>query len=240
MRFVVLSAFRNSAGGQITRWMDQIVNLRRELRQSHFCYLRAVAVEGDSKDATLVQLKSLAVKMAGLFEIDVVMCNHGGPVFGSTEDHARMAALSKVSNAMLDSVRGNDDIVIYVESDLIWEGSTISALIDHVLAGHSDVVAPLVFAGDNFYDVYAYRGLDGSRFSPFAPYHSSLRSNPLSSSLTGLVEVSSVGSCLVMRGGTARRVRIVNGDALVGWCGEARRLGYRISVAPELRIRHPA
>lgn len=240
MRFVIGSAFRNAAWRQINRWMDQILNLRRELRQKHFCYLRAVAVEGDSKDATRAQLEALGAKVSGLFELEIVTCNHGGPVYRSTESPRRMVALSKVGNAIFNSVRENDDILIYVESDLIWEGSTISALIDHVVAGEADVVAPLVFAGDNFYDVYAYRGLDGSRFSPFAPYHSSLKSNPLSSSLTGLTEVSSVGSCLVMRGETARRVRIVNGDALVGWCGEARRLGYQISVAPGLRIRHPA
>lgn len=233
MRFVVASAFRNAAGQQISRWMDQVISLRHELRQKHFCYLRAVAVEGDSRDATRAQLEALAHKHKGQFELQIVTCNHGGPVYHSTEHPQRMEALSKVGNAIFDSVRENDDIVIYVESDLIWDGTTISALIDHVVAGEADVVSPLIFAGDNFYDVYCYRGLDGTRFSPFAPYHSSLKS-------IGLTEVSSVGSCLVMRSEIARKVRIVNGDALIGWCEQARLQGYTISVDPTLSIRHPA
>lgn len=233
MHFCIASAFRNAAGQQITRWMDQIINLRRELRQKHFCYLRAVAVEGDSRDATRAQLEALADKMKGLFELEIVTCNHGGPVYGSTESPQRMEALSKVGNAIFDSVRENDDILVYVESDLIWDGATISALIDHVVADESDIVSPLVFAGENFYDVYGYRGLDGNRFAPFPPYHSSLNS-------IVLTEVSNVGSCLVMRGEVARKVRIVNGDALVGWCEQARKQGYTISVDPSLSIRHPA
>ncbi len=233
MRFCVASAFRNSAGQQITRWMDQVINLRRVLRQKHFCYLRAIAVEGDSKDATKAQLESLSAKMAGQFELEIVTCNHGGPIYGSIESPQRMEALSKVGNAIFDSVRDNDDILVYVESDLIWDGVTISALIDHVIEGESDIVSPLIFAGENFYDIYAFRGLDGVRLSPFPPYHVSLK--PI-----GLTEVSSAGSCLVMRGEIARKVRIVNHDALIGWCAEARRQGYKISVDPNLSIRHPA
>lgn len=233
MRFCVASAFRNAAGQQITRWMDQILDLRHVLRQKHFCYLRAVAVEGDSRDATRAQLEALSTKMAGQFELEIVTCNHGGPVYGSTESPQRMAALSKVGNAIFYSVRDNDDVLVYVESDLIWDGATISALIDHVVGGQSDVVAPLIFAGDNFYDVYGYRGLDGQRFAPFKPYHSSL-------SALGLTEVSSAGSCLVMKGEVGRGVRIVNDDALVGWCEQARQQGYTISVDPNLSIRHPA
>lgn len=233
MRFVVASAFRNAAGQQITRWMDQVINLRSELRQKHFCYLRAVAVEGDSRDATRAQLQALADKMKPQFELEIVTCNHGGPVYGSIESLQRMEALSKVGNAIFDSVRDNDDILVYVESDLIWDGTTISALVDHVVTGEVDIVAPLIFAGDNFYDVYAYRGLDGSRFSPFPPYHASLTQS-------GLTEVSSVGSCLVMRGEIARKIRIVNNGALVGWCEQAREQGYKIWVDPSLSIRHPA
>lgn len=233
MRFAIASAFRNAAGVQITRWMDQVISLRRELRQKHFCYLRAVAVEGDSQDATRAQLEALSSKIAGQFELEIVTCNHGGPVYGSTESPQRMEALSKVGNAIFNSVRDSDDILVYVESDLIWDGATISGLIDRVIAGESDIISPLIFAGDNFYDVYAYRGLDGQRFAPFPPYHSSLKS-------IGLTEVSSVGSCLVMRGEIARKVRIVNGDALVGWCEQARLQGYKIAVDPKLSIRHPA
>lgn len=232
MRFVVASAFRNAAGQQINRWMDQVLNLRRELRQKYFCYLRAVAVEGDSTDATQAQLQALATKVSGLFELEIVTCNHGGPVYHSTESPQRMEALSKVGNAILGSIRENDDIVIYVESDLIWDGATISALIDHVVAGESDVVAPLVFAGNNFYDVYLYRK-NGERFGPFPPYHSQLNA-------LGLTDVDSAGSCLVMRAEVARKCRIRDGRALLGFCDDVRANGYSIKVDSTLSIRHPA
>lgn len=239
MRFVVASAHRNSAGNQVRRWISQLVALKHELRQHYYCSFRAVAVEGDSTDNTRDDLVNIAA--AADIDLQLVTCNHGGPVYGSTEQPERMAALSKVGNAIFDSVRESDDVLVYVESDLVWDAETVRSLIDHATLGRVDktaydVVSPLVFAGDNHYDCWALRGLDGERFAPFPPYHSSLKSF---AEIGGLVEVSSAGSCLVMRAEIVRRVRIVNDNALVGWCEEARRQGYRIWVAPELRIRHP-
>ena len=243
MKIAAASAFRNSSNQQILRWMSQLVALRAELREHYYCSLRTVAVEGDSTDETAERLQAKAARELAPRDIgfQLVTCNHGGPVFGSTEAPERMVALSKVGNAVFDAVRPDDDVLVYVESDLIWDAETIRGLIDYVTTRCEDVaedapihvIAPMVFAGDNFYDVFAYRGSDGARFSPFPPYHSSLKPS------IELVEVSSAGSCLVMTGEVARCVRIKDDNALVGWCAEARRRGYRIWVAPELRIAHP-
>lgn len=251
MKFVVASAHRNTAGAQARRWMHQLVALKAELRNHYYCSFRAVAVEGDSTDNTRKELVDLALAVD--IDLELRTCNHDGPVYGSTEQPERMAALSKVGNAIFDAVRPDDDVLVYVESDLVWEAETIRKLIDYVIPHRiqvtqhqdrvpsfvdgvcdADVVAPMVFAGDNHYDIWALRGLDGVRFSPSYPYHESL------SRKTSLTEVSSAGSCLVMSAEVARRVRILNDNALVGWCEEARRQGYRIWVAPELRIRHSA
>jgi hypothetical protein len=145
-------------------------------------------------------------------------------------------------------------VVVYVESDLVWDGETLRKLIDLVVpfkvdvtrhesatseyvdgARPWDVVAPMIFAGEHFYDVYSFRGLDSSRFAPFPPYHSSLRRHG------ELTEVSCVGSCLVMPATVARdkRVRMESG-ALVEWCEKARAVGYRLAVVPDLVVRHPA
>lgn len=173
------------------------------------------------------------------FDLVIVECNHGGPHFGSTEHPDRMEALSKVGNAMLSSVGDNHDVVIYVESDLIWDAETICSLVEHVIGkpgvnylhGECDVAAPLIFAGEHFYDIFVFRK-DGDRFSPFPPYHSGLASY-------GLTDVDSAGSCLVMKGEVARRCRIRNSDVLIGFCADAKSQGYRICVDPSLRVNHP-
>lgn len=246
MNVCVASAFRNAPQPQVQRWVNQVHRLH-DAMTGHT--VRCVAVEGDSTDDTRFHLFNhldIASHYQENFKWDIVTCNHGGPVFGSTESPDRMACLSLVGNAIFDSVRDSDDVLVYVESDLIWTPETIMSLIEHL--ANTDVVAPLVFAGDNFYDVYCYRGLDGSRFSPFAPFHESLVYTILRLETDGTVSefkppklfpVSSVGSCLVMHGHVARSARIRNGQALVGWCEDARSLGYRISVALGLRVEHP-
>jgi hypothetical protein len=79
--------------------------------------------------------------------------------------------------------------------------------------------------------VYGFRGLDGSRFAPFEPYHSTLN---------GLTEVSSVGSSFVMMGYVALRTRINNNGALPGFWEDARARQFRVFVDPTLRVVHPA
>ena len=88
---------------------------------------------------------------------------------------------------------------------------------------------PLVMAGDCFYDVWGYRDLNGERFSPFAPFCAGLGAS--------MFEVSSIGSCLAMRGDVAMSCRIRDEYCLVGWCRDARAQGYRIAVCPDLMVR---
>jgi hypothetical protein len=242
LRIVVGSAFRNAAGAQVSRWMSQVAALRRELRDHYYCAFRAVAVEGDSRDSTREQLISEAQGQG--VDLTLVTCNHGGPHYGSTEQPERMAALSMVGNAILDAVVPEDDVLVYVESDLIWEPETIRRLVDHVLrpngeAGTVDpntaahVYAPLTMAADLFYDIWGVRDLKGNRFSPFPPFHHGLNGVPM--------EVGSLGSCLVMPARAARDVNVrMRRGALVEWSGFAREAGYRLMVCPDLKVRHPA
>ena len=228
MNVVVGSAFRNS-DGNVGRYMKQVAALGH-LNPSDG--IRVVAVEGDSTDRTWNILDNVAIKQ--YLDVQRVKCEHGGPVFGSVETPERFAALSKVGNAIFDSVLEDDDVLLYVESDLVWDAPTASTLITRALArtGGFDVLAPLVMAGECLYDIWAFRKLDGERFSPFTV--------PAFLSPNGSTfEVSSVGSCLAMRGEVARRCRIRNDLCLVGWCEDARANGYKIGVCPDLIVRHP-
>lgn len=228
MIIAVGSAFRN-AEHYALRYMQQVQRLKEHAGPNH--QVRVIAVEGDSTDRTREALLGCALT-CGL-DLDLRTCNHGHPPFGSTESPIRLAALSEVGNTILNAVRSTDDVLLYVESDLLWDSHTVGTLIDMAMRRDEDfdIFAPMIFAGPLFYDVFAYRK-NGERFIPFHPYHIALKD--------GLTEVDSCGSCLAMRAEVASVVRIPDGNALIGWCDEARRQGFHIAVQPQLRVMHPA
>jgi hypothetical protein len=143
-----------------------------------------------------------------------------------------MKALAYVGNGILESVPADVDVLVYIESDLLWRPKPILALIEQLVAGETDIVAPLVFAGEAFYDIFAFRA-QGERFSPFPPYHRGFAEG------ADRLEVESAGSCLVMRGDVARACRIGETEGLVSFCADARAKGYRIWVDRRVRIDHP-
>jgi hypothetical protein len=233
MKIVVLSFFRNSAHGQLQRFMRQVADLRAALAPRYDVGL--VAVYGDCTDNTGELLEAFCDALR--IPATIVRCDHGGPVYGSTEQPERMRDLSKIANKGLDyvvSMTGPADYFVwYVESDLIWKPETVARLVMRLENEPVAAVAPLIFAGPHFYDVYSFRGLDGSRFAPFAPYHQTLLPEYMT-------EVSSVGSAFLMKGYVAQHVRIKNDGALPGFWEEARRLGYHVYVDPMERVEHPA
>ena len=221
MNIVVGSAFRNSTH-YLNRYFNQVQALQEHLEPRH--RVRIIAAEGDSTDNT-----RLALTRPGVQLVDVT---HGKRLFGSTEEEDRLVTLSKIGNAIFESVKPTDDILVYVESDLVWDPVTMGQLIAHAVkwSGGFDVFAPLVMAGPHFYDIWGFRK-NGVRFGPFIPFHPELRG--------GLTEIDSAGSCLVMRSVVAQKCRIWNNYCLVGWCEDARKHGYRIAVCADLKINHP-
>lgn len=228
MRLTVMSLWRNSARNAPTYFE----RLRRFADTYPHIQVRALAVEGDSTDNTQDALH-LAARYYDV-PMDLVVFNHGGPVHGSTEAPERMKQLSAVFNAGLDAAPGGFDVLVYVENDLRWEPESIFRLVDGVDNRPGiDVLAPKVMADTAFYDIWAFRGLDGQRFSPFNPWHVDVqRSHP-----GDYVELSSVGSCLAMRPPVARQVRIRDDNAIVGWCADARGKGYSIYMDPGAEVR---
>jgi hypothetical protein len=221
MNLVVGSAFRNT-GHFSLQYLERVKEL-----QHFFPKTRVIAVEGDSTDDTRAQLERGAKYHK--IPLDLRTCNHGGPVFGSVETTERMVALSKVGNAIFDGVVESDDVLLYIECDLIWRPRDLVGLIQYAAHNKRHVIAPLVMAGPHFYDIWGFRGLDGNRFGPFPPYYPGLADRPF--------EVGSVGSCLAMSAEIARRCRIRNDYCLVGWCEDARNHGYRIYVDPNTKVR---
>jgi hypothetical protein len=233
MRIVVGSAFRDTPPWRAERYFDRVAALREHARSGHS--VRVIAAEGDSTDDT----RAILAREAARCRLDVAFpeCRTGAPRYGSTEEPARMRALSIVANAIMGAVEPEDDVLVYVENDIVWDPHTIGSLIDAARERRDgiDVWSPMVMAGAAFYDVWAFRGLDGARFAPFSPFHSGFGERLA----VGLpLEVSSVGSCLVMRAEVARAVRIANGGALVDWCEQARLAGFRIAAWPAFSVQH--
>jgi len=223
MRLVVGSAFRNSAD-RLAGYFNQVVALQAAMFPWE---VRVVAAEGDSTDTT----RELLLNYSGVLAVTVLDAGHGGPVFGSTESPERLRLMSTVGNRIFEAVEDDDDVLVYVESDLLWDPKTIKTLVLHACQRslRFDIFAPFVMAGEAFYDTWGFRRNE-ERFSPFPPYHPALGEDPI-------CRVDSAGSCLVMRGEIAQRCRIRNDYGLVGWCEDARRCGYKIGVVPALRVR---
>ena len=237
MKVLLISAFRNSSPMHVRRWFDQVFLLS----QWRGIDLHTIAIEGDSRDDST--RRYLEEGQRCLHPITIAHFSHGGPHFGSIVDTQRFEQLSKVGDFWLRCVADSlyADVAVFVESDLIWDPGTMADLALKVLetCHPFDVIAPAVFAGGCFYDVWGFRGLDGAQFAPFFPYHSSLSS--VASLPPGYpVEVSSVGSCVALTPALARAVPSMSGGAFVGWCANVRAAGYRIAIAPSLRIHHPA
>lgn len=211
--------------------MRQVRELADHAGEDHT--VRVLAVEGDSSDTTRRALALWAHTLE--LELELLTHNHGHPPFGSTESPTRLEALSGVAAAIFAGVREDDDVLVYVESDLIWHPHHIGGLVDIAIErrGGFDIVAPMIWAApDVFYDIWGFR-IAGERFEPVAPYHPKLED-------TGITELESAGSCLVMRAELAAKVPPPETLALVEWCANARAAGYRLGVARELNIRHPA
>lgn len=224
----VISFFRNSwIRGHLSNYFRQVHALQQYLGADY--HVRLISVEGDSSDDTRESLHRYA-KNYGM-QMQLVDRSHGKRDFGSTEEHDRLETLSWVGNGGLEAVSDTDDLVLYVESDLVWDPGTIKRLMDRLSPG-VDIVSPLVFAGQHFYDVFCYRDIDGNRFAPFYPYSRGL-------DICTWAEVSSVGSCLVMPAEIAQTIRIPGAEVLIGFCRVAREAGHHIFVDAAERIYHP-
>jgi len=228
MRVAVGSAFRNSSRNHhLDRYFDQVLRLR-DILHSRGDFIRVIAVEGDSRDDTRAQLMSRALK--SILSLCLHTRNHGCREWGSVESPERMEKLSYVLNGVLEGVHQEDEVLIYVESDLVWSPETFIRLIEQLKPG-VDVIAPLIFAGEHFYDVWGFRK-NGARFGPFYPYHHELLEDQLT-------VVDSVGSSFVMRAEVARGCRSIDGEALVGLCRDVWAKHYSVYCDARERINHP-
>lgn len=226
MNVVICSAFRNSAT-YIDRYFDQIDRLANLLARRGD-WLSLVLGYGDSTDGTGELLFEAAANSIGARLVDV---SHGGQAYGSIVNAERFRQLAYIGNKIFANVPDDADAVIWLESDLIWEPGVIAELLNH-LQWHA-CVAPMVLDsnGVTFYDVWAYRR-GGVEFAKQPPYHVGLNGDHM-------VEMDSVGSCVVMRADAAKRVTVPEADVLVGVCRQIREMGGRVWLDSSQKVYHP-
>ena len=228
MNVCLCSAFRN-AMPYLDRYIDQINKLEDALivRGDH---LQLIWGEGDSTDGTLAELHRMA------FGATIVDCTHGGKEFGSVVDSQRFKQLAYVGNRILGAVPTSADAVIWAESDLIWEPSTMLRLIDRTTV--YPAIAPLCllrregYPENAFYDTWAFRK-HGRHFTQFPPY---FRGFDFRQGHAYLVD--SAGSCLAMKGDIARQVHFTEDEVFVGLSKQIYQCGGGVYVDPNCAVYH--
>lgn len=226
MNITVISIFRNACR-YLERYFEQMDDLQAALTQRGDC-LHLLLGYGDSTDGTG---EALFDECYFRFDAHLVDVSHGGPVFGSIEHPQRFKQLAAIGNRLLDCVPPNADVVGFVESDLIWDAATLVRLIDHIQ--DYVAVAPMVMDGpESFYDVFAFRA-NGKRFSKKPPYHSCF------DEYARLYPLDSAGSVLFADAYLARKAKLSDGEAIVGYCKDLREQGGSIWLDAQASVLHP-
>lgn len=212
---LLASAFRNGES-YVERYFAQVNELRRHIP------IQLRIAEGDSTDDTYQAIESYLQDGDELYQI-----SHGGQVYGSVDSPDRWGQIAYVWNALFDKIEPQGPMIL-VEADLVWQPETMLTLGDHLSS--VDAVAPLSMAGDRFYDTWGHRGTDGIMFAGQPPFHQSI---------SGLTEIDSAGSCIVMREHVYRDCRFGPTDGIVGFGNDIRAKGYHLFVDPSVRVDHP-
>lgn len=237
-KVIVITPFRNTARN-IDRYFSQLKSLSNLLAES-FTQLFLIALEGDSVDRTkdIIQAKS-EYHSIPLTLIDV---SHGQMSWKSVEDVRRLEAMSSIMNRGLDEASkiatDNSDIVVWLMSDIEYNAESLAEMIEDVgteAEGVDDIYAPVVLVSgtERFYDTWAYRH-KGERFRQSYPYFDGFDAPD---SGHHIFEITSAGTCLVMRAEVAKQCR-ANKDEAVSFCQDARDKGYRIWLAKYCDVYH--
>lgn len=229
MNITLCSTFRNSTS-YLADYFNQILALDYELHKRKD-KLTLLWGEGDSTDGTQAQLEAAKWR----FKATLVDVSHGGPEFGSVVDSERFTQLAHVGNTMLDAYRKKEsDVLLWVESDLIWAPDTMLTLIDHL--DKYPAVAPLVLLDrpgwpkGSFYDTWGFRK-DGKHFTHRRPYHKANDGH-------SLLQIDSAGSCMAVRGEMAKELHFPEEDVFVGFSKQIYEHGGTLWLDPTVSVTH--
>jgi hypothetical protein len=224
--------------------MKRRINICSALKQgstyekSFFCQVKALTEKGYEIGVVVVVVDGETISSATLLaaQSDQRVCfvfegPRGAPTCFMQE---RAVSWARACNMALEqSLKTPSEFTLWVESDLSFPCDLIELLMEP----NQDVVAPIVMLGANFYDSWGFRDLAGKCITTLAELQA-LRRGP-----GPLTELSSVGSCLLLRSslldvGIRMPPRYENG-LLVGFCQDARASGARVFCRQDVAIIHP-
>lgn len=230
MNITICSAFRNSSA-YIGRYFEQMAGLRAALETRGDCFVLIVG-EGDSVDDSGDALYAAIVE--GRYETTLLDVSHGGPYHGSVVHPERFKQLASIWNEIWSAIQPSANVVVFLESDLIWDAPTLLSLID--TSDKYAVIAPMVmleragYPSPFFYDSWAARK-DGNRIQAAPPYFPGWdMKTPL--------QVDSMGSVLAMSGDLARQLHWPDEDVVIGVCRQIYEAGGAIYLDPTLKVIH--
>jgi GT2 family glycosyltransferase len=194
-------------------------------------------VEGNSADRTSGWLKR---HQRRLFPREIRLFHHHvtGSGVASVVSDTRFRNLSAVGNTVLRPARDSGaDFVLWIESDFIISDDLLKTLLEATeRPDWKDTlgVCPVPLAGDQFYDTWAFQGLDGRWWSGgeaefFKTYPD--RYLPL----------ATAGSCILFNGSALRAHDLDFGEAgcLPGLCGGGQAAGLKLLCDTSIVIQHP-
>lgn len=193
----IASIFRDAVG-YLPRYLSQVDGLLRGAGRAHLVWL-----EGDSRDGTRAQLERAAETFRERYGTLTTLTRYdtGGPLWPSIDHAPRWKQLASCWNRNMVAVQPSQ-IVVFAESDLIWQPETVwrlVELVDHrnAPAGGApfDVVYGALFhQAGHFYDTHATvsAGQHWSIHPPFVPAEA-IRDDRF-------VKVDSAGGLIVTRG----------------------------------------
>lgn len=226
MRITICSIFRNSEK-YLHRYFEQIEELILDLAK-YGNTINLLLGEGDSNDRTRESLPK--------YGYEIVDVTHGGKEYGSIVNPIRFANLAKAWNTIWETIPVSADAVVFLEADLKWRAEDLIHLIEDLM--YVSVVSPMIMCGNprfpknQFYDIWAFRK-EGKQFNPHPPYFKGYCND------TDLVPLDSSGSCVVMKGDIARRIRFTPDDVIVGMCSQIRSMRYGIWMDQNVKFIHP-
>lgn len=208
MDIAICSLFRDSTYKNLARYFNQLEGITNH---DITLYLG----EGDSTDDTLEQLHKECKVLPYNFKYSIIDVSHGGANYGSIVHPTRFLQAAYCGNRVLSQVKPCD-VVLWLESDLIWDRHTFDSLVSQV--GVNNMIAPMVylkrdgFPDDYFYDTFAFR-IDYKNFAQTPNYHPRLRAG-------GLMRMTSVGSMVAWPYYLGRDLYFPAKDVFVGLCGQ--------------------
>jgi hypothetical protein len=190
--------------------------------------VRYIVCEGDSADYTAVLLDAWATTDS---RVRIVHCHTGKPHYGSVVNAERFAVLAAVYNTALDAVDyAWSDYVLMLQVDIHFSPLLLRRLVAHDV----DIVAPLIFRDNIFYDIWGF-SRHGSNFPPFPAWRTAEFCG------LSLLDMETIGGTTLFKAAVLRdgSVRYTPEQVDRGMCATARSQGCRVWADPQTWVEHP-